>query len=95
MVDNYETISRKLEKLEPFTGNSLRGHWVGSSYIVVSYETNIAVFNSGRAVINSRKYSVTTSKQQSKIRAAWRKFEPQEYESREKYGSDLEERVKI
>lgn len=95
MVDNYRKIYLKLEKLEPFNGNSLTGNWVGSSYIVWSYDTVIAVFNSGRAVINSRKYSVTTSKQQTKIRLAWRKFEPTEYESREKYGADIERRVTL
>ncbi len=77
-MDNYKTIEQKLRKGEPFRGNTLTGIWDSDSltYSVWSYDTLIATKkrmpDKGISVwLESRKYSVTTSKHQGIIRRAW------------------------
>ena len=72
-MDNYKVIEQKLKAYEPFRGNSLWATRSGDEYSVYSYSTLIA-----RASVNvlwhevdSRKYSVTTSRHQGLIRRAW------------------------
>lgn len=72
MQDNYKTIASKLANRESFTGNSMTANYVGEVYKVWSYNTLIAeVGNMGNILLNSNKYSVTTSKHQNLIRKAW------------------------
>lgn len=64
--------SEYLARLESFQGNgSLRGQKQGREFVVWSYETPIlAVDMEARRIIhNKRRYSVTTSKQQSYLTA--------------------------
>ena len=66
--------SEYLARLESFQGNgSLRGNWAAGAreYVVWSYRTPIlAVDMEARRIIhNKRRYSVTTSKQQSYLTA--------------------------
>lgn len=70
-MDNYKVIENKLRNLEPFNGNSLRAFWDERGYNVVSYYTLIATANGTEREVDSRRYSVTTSKHQSLIRRAW------------------------
>jgi hypothetical protein len=75
MYADYETIKTRVACLTNFEGNSSRGvHdydlW---EYRVYSYGTLIAVFSlkTGTGVLNTRKYSQTTSRLQNIIRNAW------------------------
>lgn len=75
-MDNYKTIATKLGNLETFRGNTLWARYSGpfntGVYEVFSYSTLIATANGLDAInLDSRKYSVTTSKHQNIIRRAW------------------------
>ncbi len=70
-MDNYRVIEQKLRNLEPFNGNTLRAFWDERGYNVVSYYTRIASAVGTEREIDSRRYSVTTSKHQGLIRRAW------------------------
>lgn len=88
MVHTYKQIDAMLRNHEPFRGNSLTGEWRGETFVVISYETIIAAFTPGNMpVITSRKYSVTTSKQTSRVRFAWRGYV--EHDTKERYGEDI------
>jgi hypothetical protein len=72
MQDNYRTIANKLETLKEFTGNSMRGRWEDGRFIVYSYSTPIAIWQTSLVKeVTERKYSVTTSRHQNLIRRAW------------------------
>lgn len=75
-MDNYKVIEQKLRNLETFEGNSMTARYSGpfntGVYEVFSYRTLIATANGLGAInLDSRKYSVTTSKHQNLIRRAW------------------------
>ena len=71
-MDNYKTIETKLANREAFRGNSLHAFYLGEVYKVYSYYTLIAeIGNMGNKLVNSQKYSVTTSRHQNLIRRAW------------------------
>ena len=72
-TDTYSTIEDKLNRLEPFDNkNSMSGEWQGDSFVVYSYRTVIAWKNrDGSLHLNTDKYSVTTSRQQSLVRRVW------------------------
>jgi hypothetical protein len=68
MQDNYSTIEQKLRNRENFQGNTMFGYNNGETYVVFSYNTPIAWFYQGGWELDSRRYSVTTSKHQGLIR---------------------------
>lgn len=71
-MDNYKVIEQKLSTLTPFKGNSMSGNWYDGRFIVYSYNTPIAVWQTSLVKeVTSAKYSVTTSRQQNLIRRAW------------------------
>ena len=63
-----------LARMKAFDGNSMSARYVDGKYVVFSYATEIArVEDTGmylRRTLNTRKYSVTTSRQQN-LCAAW------------------------
>ncbi len=69
----YRHMERKLEQLRDFTGNSASGMFTGTHYIVKSYETLMLYLNTktGELFFNNCYYSVTTSKLQNMIKAAF------------------------
>ena len=69
----YRHMERKLEQLRDFTGNSASGMFTGTHYIVKSYETLMLDLNTktGELFFNNCYYSVTTSKLQNMIKAAF------------------------
>lgn len=69
-MDNYKTISTKLETLTPFRGNSLMAYWENGIYYVYSYSTIIAIHDNSPKV-HDTKYSQTTSRHQNLVRKAW------------------------
>jgi hypothetical protein len=68
MQDNYKTIATKLANREQFRGNTMTGYQNGETYVIFSYDTPIAWFYEGGWELDSRKYSVTTSKHQNIIK---------------------------
>jgi hypothetical protein len=70
-MDSYKVIEQKLRNLEAFNGNSMRGFWDERGYNVVSYYTLIANAHSIHRELDTRYYSVTTSKHQRLIASAW------------------------
>jgi hypothetical protein len=80
LYDNYTKIAEKAKRFEEFTGNSMYSRVYidqhgTEEYNVYSYRTIIARVIRGRGVfsveLNTRKYSRTTSKQQTVLRRAW------------------------
>ena len=70
---NYRDIPRAIRARENFMGNSCRGVWLDrSEYVVFSYSTLIYSDDlmTGVKKLNSRKYSVTTSRLQNIVRSA-------------------------
>lgn len=69
----YREMTRKLEQLRDFTGNSASGMFTGTHYIVKSYETIMLDLNTktGEVLFNNCYYSVTTSKLQNMIKTAF------------------------
>jgi hypothetical protein len=70
-MDNYKSIEQKLIEYKPFKGNSMVAFWKGSTYLVYSYNTLIAVADPDGMNYDPRKYSTTTSRHQNLIRKAW------------------------
>lgn len=77
-MDSYKTIEQKLRNGETFRGNTLTGIWDSDSltYSVYSYSTLIATKkrmpdNRISTWLETRKYSVTTSKHQNLIKRVW------------------------
>lgn len=80
---NYRQIETAIRKREPFTGNSCRGYYEGTEYVVVSYNTAIARASrvvvvgaerhevDGGLWVNPKRYSNTTSRLQNIVRRAW------------------------
>ena len=69
---NYKESMNHIVRLNDFRSNSMWGQLRGDEYIVVSYSTPIAYIKAdcSQAFINVRKYSVTTSKQQTYVKQA-------------------------
>ncbi len=67
-MDNYSTIASKLANRQNFRGNSMTGFWNEETYVIFSYDTPIAWFYKNGWELDSRRYSVTTSKHQGLIR---------------------------
>ena len=68
---NTNDAAPLIAELKPFTTNgSLAGNWSGSDYVVTSYGTAIAVISpeEQRVIMNSARYSVTTSRHQGEAR---------------------------
>lgn len=68
---NTNKAHELIAELKPFTSNgSLSANWQNGDYVVMSYGTAIALVNPSEnlAVLNGRRYSVTTSKHQSQAR---------------------------
>ncbi len=69
-----------IAELKPFTTNgALSGVWRGNDYLVLSYTTPIAAVNpdAGTAYLNRAKYSVTTSKHQTRAGYGLRDHNPE------------------
>ena len=69
---NYKQAVTAMSNLKPFKGNTLWGETVAGAYYIHSYNTimaRVAVINGTPTVtyLNTRKYSVTTSKHQNYI----------------------------
>lgn len=69
-MDNYKTIESKIYNRQNFRGNSMTGLWNGDTFVIFSYNTPIGWFYDGGWEIDSRRYSVTTSRHQGLIRKA-------------------------
>ena len=68
---NTNKAHELIAELKPFTSNgSLSANWQNGDYVVMSYGTAIALVNPSEnlAVLNGRRYSVTTSKHQGQAR---------------------------
>jgi hypothetical protein len=72
MTETYSTMPNKIAQLLPFKGNSVRGIWNGKTYEVYSYRTLIATADGSVQWLDTRKYSVTTSRLQNIIKTAWK-----------------------
>jgi hypothetical protein len=70
-MDSYRTIEQKLIEYKPFKGQSMTGIWHGTTYLVYSYDTLIAVANPEGMNLDAHKYSRTTTRHQDLIRRAW------------------------
>lgn len=72
--DTYSSIETKLKDHKKFNGNSSRGFWDSGTYRVYSYDTEIANYNyhTKEFWIDSKRYSVTTSRLQNIIRKVWK-----------------------
>ena len=68
---NYRDIAAAIAERREFVGNSASGAYYGKQYRVYSYGTEIARYDGYDYVLNTHKYSVTTSKLQNIIRRAW------------------------
>jgi hypothetical protein len=69
---NYREIATLIRERKPFVHqHSMRANLVGNEYLIFSYQTLIATLNTvtGEKWLNDRKYSVTTSKQQTIVKA--------------------------
>ena len=74
MKTNYDQISKLLKVNEPFKGNSMSAvRGADGIYRVYSYSTVIGTYDieSGAVTLNEKKYSITTTKQQTLLRRAW------------------------
>lgn len=69
----YRHIQRKLEQLRDFRGSSVTAVFTGHHYIVKSYDTLMLDLDTktGEVLFNNCYYSVTTSKLQNMIKAAF------------------------
>ena len=74
-MDNYKQVLEKLENRTSFQGNSMRASTGAlGRYEVYSYNTLIACWSQGPLGfpwIDTKKYSVTTSRHQNLVRKAW------------------------
>lgn len=63
----YKEMARQLERLAPFTGNSVSAHLGKSAYVVKSYNTVIFALSpaTGEIAFNNLKFSSTTSRLQN------------------------------
>ena len=76
---SYKAMETAIRNCQPFEGNSARGVWEGDTYTVYSYRTRIFTVEGayagkpgrGEFELDTRKYSVTTSRLQNIIRRAW------------------------
>lgn len=76
---SYKSMETAIKNCVPFEGNSARGVWDGETYKVYSYRTLIATVEGsfagrdgrGEVELDTRKYSVTTSRLQNIIRRAY------------------------
>jgi hypothetical protein len=76
---SYREMETAIKNCEPFEGNSARGLWFGDTYAVYSYNTRIFTVEGsfagkpgrGEFELDTRKYSVTTSRLQNIIRRAY------------------------
>lgn len=76
---SYKSMETAIRYCVPFEGNSARGVWEGDTYKVYSYRTVIATVSGtyagregrGEVELDTRKYSVTTSRLQNIIRRAY------------------------
>lgn len=78
-MSNYREIPYLLRNREPFEGNSMSARYdLNGDYVVYSYATEIARVVStnglihgpeGEKIINTRKYSATTSRHQNLVAA--------------------------
>lgn len=75
MQANYDQIAYRMGALLPFKGNTMSGAWSddGETFTVWSYRTIVAEYDAatGRAWINHKRYSTTTSRHQNIVRRAW------------------------
>jgi hypothetical protein len=69
---NYREIVSMLSSgnYVPFQGNTMSGMWVGGEYRVWSYGACIGIYRETGWELETRKYSVTTSKHQGYLRRA-------------------------
>jgi hypothetical protein len=70
-MDSYKAIEQKLIEYKPFKGNSMTAIWQGTTYLVYSYDTLIALANAVGMKLSAEKYSATTTRHQKLIRKAW------------------------
>ena len=74
-MHNYKIIRRRLQELEPFNGNSLRGYWDSETmeYLVISYRTLVASRKSNDSIpwVTDIYYSPTTSRHLAIVKEAW------------------------
>jgi len=76
---SYKDMEALIRKCVPFEGNSARGVWEGDVYTVYSYKTRIFTVEgayagkpgTGTFELDTRKYSMTTSRLQNIIRRAY------------------------
>ena len=70
---NYEQVAKAIRNMQEFRGNSCFGQWLGGVYLVISYRTTIAKYDSttGEVWVNPDKYSQTTSRLQNIIKREW------------------------
>jgi len=74
--DSYRTISHKMDRLEPFAGNSMRGCWESLRsggplvYVIYSYATIVGIYDPTDRTLyeNVQSYSPTTSQHQHTLR---------------------------
>lgn len=69
----YKTMQAKLEQLRDFTGSTATAIFTGRHYIVKSYDTIMLDLDTKteKLLFNNCYYSVTTSKLQNMIKAAF------------------------
>lgn len=70
---NYAQVAQAIRNMQEFRGNSCFGQWLGGVYLVTSYWTTIAKYDSttGEVWIDSSKYSSTTSRLQNIVKKEW------------------------
>lgn len=70
---NYVEVARAIRNMQTFSGNSCFGTWANGSYLVVSYQTTIAKYDSvtGDTYLDECKYSKTTSRLQNIVKKEW------------------------
>ena len=80
-MTNYKEIETKLDRLEPFTGNSMKAKWHSLTYAVYSYDTIIATYTRSETDpyqqlfwVTDEKYSVTTSRHINLVKRVWAKM---------------------
>lgn len=67
----YKEIEQAIASRIPFVGNSASGYFIGGTYVVRSYSTDIAWYGELGWEIDNTKYSVTTSRLQNIVRKVW------------------------
>ncbi len=71
-LDSYRVIRDKVQRLEPFRGNTLSAYIDNAGvYRVFSYSTEIGRATPMDRELDTQKYSVTTSKHQSLVWSVW------------------------